>query len=229
MRRFLAFLAAAGIYGVASVILAAILLVISIYEHARDKNVVSYVFVVIAALVFCVGAFVAWSEENKKYEAEKAKHDEPNFGLRIESILTNYNAQTNVTTVCFAAAITNRGAPSHASGWHIRYQSRSIDVTVKYVTPPQERTELPPLGGRKLVLKRADLLPARSLPTVERGQTKHGRILFEIPGDRRQEIYSGNAAIWLGCLDNAERLCQSLFKSTPEIPDLQVYPDEEVI
>lgn len=228
MRKFLGFLAAAGIYGVASVLLAAILLVISIYEHARDKNVVAYVFVVIAALTFCVGSFVAWLEENKKYEAEKAKHDEPNFGLRIESILTFYNSESNITTVCFAAAITNRGAPSHASGWHVRYQSPSIDLTVKYVSLAQERIELPPIGGRKLVLKRLDLLPARSLPTIERGQTKHGRILFELPGDRRQEIYSGNAAMWIGCFDNAERLCQSLFKSTPEIPGLQAYPDEEV-
>jgi len=228
MHRFFGFLAAAGVYGVASVVMATVLLVISIYEHARDKNVVSYVFVVTAALVFCIGAFIAWLEENKKYEAEKAKHDEPNFGLRIESILTSYNSQTNSTTICFAAAITNRGAPSHAAGWHIRYQSHSIDVTVKYVSLPQERVELPAIGGRKLVLKRPDLLPARSLPTIERGQTKHGRILFEVPGDRRQEIYSGTAAIWVGCFDNAERLCQSLFKSTPEIPDLQAYPDEEV-
>jgi hypothetical protein len=228
MRRFLAFLAAAGVYGVASVILAAILLVISIYEHARDKNVVSYVFVVIAALVFCVGAFVAWLEENKKYEAEKAKHDEPNFGLQIESIITHYNPQSNITTACFAAAITNRGAPSHASGWHMRYQSHSIDVTVKFVSLPQERIELP-IGETKLILKRLDLLPARTLASIERGQTKHGRILFEVPGDRRQEIYSGNAVAWVGCFDNANRLCQSLFKSTPEIKDLLVYPDEDVV
>ncbi len=107
MRRFLAFIAAAGNYGVASVVIAAVLLTISIYEHTRDKNVVSYVFVVIAALVFCIGAFIAWSEENKKYEAEKAKHDEPNFGLRIESIITHYNPESNITTTCFAAAITN--------------------------------------------------------------------------------------------------------------------------
>jgi hypothetical protein len=189
--------------------------------------VVSYIFVVIAALVFCIGAFIAWLEENKKYEAEKAKHDEPNFKLQIESIITHYNPQSNITTTCFAAAITNRGAPSHAAGWHIRYQSRSIDVTVKSLTPAQERTEMP-IGGRTLVLKRLDLLPARFLPAVDREQAKHGRILFEVPGDRRQEIYSGNAVIWLGCFDNAERLCQSLFKSTPEIPDLQMYPDEEV-
>lgn len=228
MGRFLGFLAAAGFYGVASVVIATILLVISIYEHAHDKNVASYVFVVIAAMVFCIGAFIAWLEENKKYEAEKARHDEPNFGLRIESIITHYNPQINITTTCFAAAITNRGAPSHASGWHVRYQSRSVDVTVKYVSLPQESVELP-IGGRKLVLKRPDLLPARCLPTIERGQTKHGRVLFEVPGDRRQEIYSGNAVMWVGCFDNADRLCQSQFKSTPEISDLQAYPDEEVV
>jgi hypothetical protein len=228
MRRFLGFIAAAGIYGVASVVIATLLFAISIYEHTRDKNVVSYVFVATAALVFCIGAFIAWLKENTKYEAEKAKHDEPNFVLRVESILTFYDPQSNITTVCFAANIINRGAASHASGWHIRYQSHSIDVSVKYVSLAQERVELPAMRGRKLILKRPDLLPARCLPAIERGHSKHGRILFEVPGDRRQEIYSGNAAIWLGCFDNAERLSQSVFKSTPEVPDLQAYPDEEV-
>jgi hypothetical protein len=112
------------------------------------KNVVSYVFVVVAALVFCIGAFIAWLEENKKYDAEKAKHDEPNLGLQIESILTFYNPPTNLTTVCFAADVTNRGAPSRAAGWHMRYQSHSIDVTVKFVSLSQERLEFPTIGLR---------------------------------------------------------------------------------
>jgi len=228
MRRFLAFLAAAGMYGMASVLMAAILLGISIYEHIRDRNVVAYVFVVIAALVFCVGAFAAWSEENNKYQAEKAKHDEPNLGLQIDSIITHYNAHGNITTACFAAALTNRGAPSHAAGWHVRYQSHSIDVKVQYTSPKLDRTELP-LGNESLILKRLDMLPARSLPTIGRGETKHGRILFEIPGDRRDEIYSGAAVMWIGCFDNADRLCQAPFKSTAEVKGLKTYPDEEVI
>jgi hypothetical protein len=228
MRRFLAFLAAAGVYGVASVLIAAILLGISIFEHARDKNVVAYIFVVTAALAFCVGAFIAWLEENKKYEAEKAKHDAPNFRLQIESIITKYELQTNLTSLCFAADVVNRGAPSHAQGWHVRYQSHSIDITVKYISLVQDRAEIP-LGGNTLILKRLDLLPARTLATIERGQLRHGRILFEIPGDRRQEIYSGNAVMWIGCFDNADRLCQAPFKSTAEIPVLKTYPDEEVV
>jgi hypothetical protein len=85
------------------------------------------------------------------------------------------------------------------------------------------------IGGKQLVLKRLDLLPARSLPAVERDETKYGRILFEVPGDRRQEIYSGNAVAWLGCYDNAGRLCQTMFKATPEILELKTYPDEEVV
>jgi len=228
MRRFLSFLAAAGNYGVVSVAITAVLLTISIIEHTRDKNVVAYWLLFIAALVFCVGAYIAWSEENKKLEAEKAKHDAPKFTLNIETIVTAYWEQSNITSVCFAAYLTNRGAPSHAGGWHVRYQSHSIDVTVKYNTLPHERVELP-IGGRKLVLKRNDLLPARSLPSVERGQTKHGRVLFEIPGDRRQEIYSGQAVMWVGFFDNASRLCQALFQSTSPIEDLKTYPDEEFV
>lgn len=166
MRRFLGFIAASGLYGVVSVLATTVLLVISIYEHLHEKNVTSYILVIVAALVFCIGAFIAWLRENEKYEKEKAKHDEPNFNLEIETILTLFVPQSNTTTICFAASLTNRGAPSHAGGWHVRYQSATIDVTVKYTSLPQERVEFGPIDDHKLVLKRQDLLPARTLLTL---------------------------------------------------------------
>ncbi|HXT86279.1 MAG TPA: hypothetical protein VN745_04575 [Verrucomicrobiae bacterium] len=228
MGKFLGFLAAAGAYGVASVVIAFILFFISVYEHAHNQNVAAYVLILVGASIFCIGAFIAWSAENNKYEVEKAKHDAPNFDLIIESILTLYNPTQNMTVIVFAAMLTNRGAPSHAIGWRVRYQSNSIDITVKYVSLPQEKVNFGAIGGRTLVLKRQDLLPARCLPMIERGETKHGRVVFEIQGDRRQEIYSGNAVMRVMFDDNAHRLCEGLFKATGEVNDLQAYPDEEV-
>lgn len=229
MRKFLRFVVAAGTWGLLSMIAALALFTIAVVEHIRDKNVTSYVLLVFAALVFCFGSFLAWLEEHKKYEMEKNKHDNPNLVLNVESILTSYRQQDNVTTLCFACGLTNLGSPSNAGGWTLRYQSHSIDLTVKFMSLPDDKVPFPVAGGRNLVLKRLELLPARTLSAIERGHTKHGRLLYEIPGDRRDEVHSGAAMMWVGCVDNTGRICQSPFKTGPERsrPDLLTFPDEE--
>jgi hypothetical protein len=177
-----------------------------------------------------VGAFLAWNDEHNKYIAEQKKNDDPNFQLRIESTVPYYNSALNVTTLCFAADLTNYGSPSQASGWVLRYQSLTIDVAVKFVSPVQERVVFPVSGGYNLVLKRLDMLPAKTLNALERGHTKHGRILFEVAGDRRNEIHSGAAQMWIGCSDIKGRFYQTPFGANPQtlFAQLQPYPDEEI-
>lgn len=229
MRRFMLFVKAAGTLGLLSVVAALSLFLVSVYEHIQEKNVTSYIFLACAALMFCVGSFLAWLEEHRKYEAEKSRHENPNFYLNIETVLTAYDDKQNLTTLCFAASLLNLGSVSNASGWCLRYQSPSVDMTVKFISLPQDTMPFPVVGGRNLILKRLELLPARTLSSLERGHTKHGRVLFELPGDRRDEIYSGAAQMWIGCLDNTGRLCQAAFKTGPDhkVSALTTYPDEE--
>jgi hypothetical protein len=67
------FLASAGPLGISSVGLATVLFVISIMEHTQDKNVPATIFFVLGGLVFCYGAYLAWSHERDRYlELEKS-------------------------------------------------------------------------------------------------------------------------------------------------------------
>ena len=127
-KNFIQFLVAAGKIGITSVIAALVLLVVSIVEHVHGANLASYVLACAAALMFGAGAYAAWGKEHEQYETEKAKHDNPNLELNVVSILTKYDATTNVTTLCFAGIVINRGSPSIAFGWKVRYQSNSIDL-----------------------------------------------------------------------------------------------------
>lgn len=228
MRKIIQFIGAAGKWGWPSVLGTVIFIGISLWEHVRDKALASYLFPIVAALVFCAGAFKAWSEENKKYETEKAKHDNPNLELQIVSILTQYNRATNITTLCFAGIVINRGSASIGFGWKVRYQSPSIDLTVGFVSPPEDEYEWSPIGDKKPVLRRDTMLPARTLTPIERGHSRHGRVIFEIPRAREEEIYSGAAMMWIGCTDATGRLCQTSFQTGPakKMPTLQLFPDE---
>jgi hypothetical protein len=225
------FIVTAGTWGLLSMLASVALLAISIVEHVREKNVTSYVLLFFAALAFGVGAFIAWHEENKKYEAERTKHDNPNFQLTIASILTMYDPNRNITTACFAAMLVNSGSPSVAIGWTARYQSPSIDMTLGFMNPSSDELLWEPLQGQKLRLRRMDMLPARTLIPIERGHSRHGRVLFEFSGDRRAEVYSGAAQIWVGCSDVTGRLCQQLFTTSPGYiqPELRVFPDETIV
>lgn len=87
--RFFKFLNAAGKLGITSVVLSLLLFVVSIYEHATGKNLTAFVFVCLVPIFFAVGAFLAWSGEHDKLNAEFAKNSTPS--LRIELLATFFD------------------------------------------------------------------------------------------------------------------------------------------
>jgi hypothetical protein len=229
--RAFAFFAAAGRWGISLMTGGLFSWTFAAYEHFSGKSIPGFWWAVLGFALFMIGAFLAWNDEHNKYEIEKQKHDNPNFTLAVESVLTAYNQAQNGTTICFAASLTNRGSASHATGWILRYQSSTIDMTVKYVSLEEEKTIFPVSGDRDLILKRLDLLPARTLAAIERGHTRHGRLLFELVGDRRSEIFSGAAQMRIGCFDITGRLCQADFITDAQHlhSSLNTYPDEETV
>ena len=102
-----------------------------------------------------------------------------------------------------------------------------MDTVVAFVSLPNERATFPVAGGSNLVLKRAEMLPARTLNAIERGHTKHGRLLFEIGGSRINEISSGAARMWIGCYDVKEKLYEAIFQAGMAHEAVRPYPDEE--
>lgn len=73
MHRFRKFLDAAGERGWPSMIGTSVFVLLSILEHVWNHNVASYVFVVLAAILFCWGAYAAWSDADKQVEELKEK------------------------------------------------------------------------------------------------------------------------------------------------------------
>lgn len=228
--RFFLFLASAGKWGISLMTGGLFSWGFAAYEHFSGKSIPGFWWGALGLALFMVGAYLAWNDEHNKFAAEKDKNEKPNFVLRVESVITYYNAKLNGTTICFGADLTNYGSPSQASGWVLNYRSPTIEAAVKHLSLHEERVVFPVAGGHNLVLKRAEMLPARALNAIERGHTKHGRIIFELAGDRRNEIQSGAALMGIGCCDIYGKFYPALFKAGPETvcEQLNTYPDEEI-
>ena len=77
---------AAGKYGLSSMTFALVPLVIGVYEHSREKNLSGFVFSVAALILIMWGCYLAWNEEHKKLQLEKARNARPEFRVNISSI-----------------------------------------------------------------------------------------------------------------------------------------------
>jgi hypothetical protein len=221
------FVKTAGLLGGGRVVLAIILMGIAIWEHIHGKNAATFIFGLLVVVFFCFGAYVAWSKERDKYEQEARKHEQPNLQLTLHDVLSSYDPNRDVTTVVMSAVLVNRGVATVALGWVARFQSPQIDITIGYRNLPTEEYEWPLSNGNLLILRRQEMLTARTMQAIEKGHLVHGRIVFEFQGDRRAELANGSGRIWLGCYDFTGRLTQELFQGH-FIPDLNFFPDEEV-
>jgi hypothetical protein len=213
---FVEFLETAGKIGVGSVFLALLLFLIGIYEHLIGHNVPASWLMMLAVLSFGYGSFLAWRNERAKFVAEQQKHEQPNFNLRLGQVLTLYSANTNMTLMCLSGTLINSGSPSVGTVWTARYQSPTLDTTIGYINLLDAEWYWPLSNGRNLVLRRNRMLPAQTMTAIDKGHGCSGRILFEFQGDRRAELASGVAQIWLGCYDCTGRLCQSVTSTFAE-------------
>lgn len=194
---------------------------------ARNGNQITIVGTTILALLFfLIASFKAWSDENKKFEEAAKKNERPDLSIELGDVLTYYNLESNVTVVCAAVVVTNRGAASPAQGWKARFSSPRIDVTIGYSNLPSLEFPWALSNGHLLILRRPDMLPARTLNAIERGHTTHGRILFEFPGDIRPELGNFVGRLWIGCQDFQGTLVQQVFQGYP-ITQTNFFPDEE--
>jgi hypothetical protein len=81
------FLQAAGKLGMGSVILSLLSFGVTAWEHINARNVGASVFGFLTILLFCFGAYWAWSEERDRREAieEKCFDERPKMGLKLIS------------------------------------------------------------------------------------------------------------------------------------------------
>ncbi len=162
--------------------LAIILLGIAVYEHIQSKNVATSILVGLGIAFFCFGAYWAWNKERDKYEAEVAKHGNPNFELRLGQVDMSYDANRGITLILLSVTITNHGSTSAALSWQLQFNSPVMRITVPWTNLPFAITRWSIGGGQWLLLHQDQMLPAITAGAVETGHSKSGRLLFDIPG-----------------------------------------------
>jgi hypothetical protein len=78
------FIADAGAWGIASVITAAVLFGIGLWEHYRDKSVPAFWFICLTIPLFWIGAYAAWLKKHKSVIALQMDREAPKVFLRYE-------------------------------------------------------------------------------------------------------------------------------------------------
>jgi hypothetical protein len=78
------FFVAAGRLGGGSVVFALCLFVVSIYEHIADHDIPAYWLEGLGLLALCFGAFIAWSQENRRYLTAARELTEVRAGPRFD-------------------------------------------------------------------------------------------------------------------------------------------------
>jgi hypothetical protein len=73
--RLWSFFKTAGKFGWGGIALAILFSAVSLIEHLLDHNLAAYVMIVLGALAFCFGAYIAWDVEHQSYLSEVERHD----------------------------------------------------------------------------------------------------------------------------------------------------------
>ncbi|HEX5236448.1 MAG TPA: hypothetical protein VFW25_14095 [Silvibacterium sp.] len=230
VRRPVEFIKTAGLFGGGSVTLAIILFLITGLEHYWNQNVTATVFAALGIIFFCFGAFTAWNKERDKYEAEVTKTGNPSFVLDPGQMHVWYDINRGQTMILLSPTLTNHGATSAAFSWQISFNSSMLRIQVPYSSLPDSamRWIVPP-GNRALVLRNDKMLPFLTAEAVERGHSKSGRILFELPGNLERDILANPASLYLGCSNRLNQLTWQGLSQSNIMSEFAALPGEEYV
>jgi hypothetical protein len=180
-----------------------------------------------AAIVTC---YRIWSQEFDR--AEDLTHTlndrKPKLSLNIESAIWVYDAERDLTVFVLSACIMNSGEPTVAISWQAKYHLDGTDeqMTGFYIHQLGYRVLV---ADTELILTNDNLLTPQVLThRLERGDAKLGRILFTVPGDRREEIKAKQFSITVECFDYEHTPYSTIFKpSGVPLVGLRTYPGEK--
>jgi hypothetical protein len=189
MKRLFQFAKAAGALGLTSVAAAVVFLFVSIFEHTQDKNVEAYSFIVIAALLLCNGAFLAWSAEHQLVEEKTAKLEsfrtEADIGIEI---VKGYLSNSLPRDIMLGIRVVNRRdcrVTIPQVNLEIIRDGKSIPFLGRFnATKPDARflvrEEIIGEGIRQRIHKRSthDLFDSLVDIPLERGMHRYGEMIF---------------------------------------------------
>jgi hypothetical protein len=153
-----------------------------------------------------------------------------NFYLVLGQLHLYFNQQNNQTYILLSPTVTNHGATSAATYWHVSFNSPMLRISVPYsnLPDPVSRWILPD-GRRALTLQSEKMLPSITAEAVESGHSKSGRILFELPGNLVADILANPTQLYVGCSDRLGRITLQGLSQVNVMSDFACLPGEEVI
>ena len=113
MERFLRFVAAAGKKGVSLMTGGVLCFAIALYEHFRGSSLAGFAFAVGSILALLAGAFYAWDDADRKYDAERNRNSKPDITGEVpyaacHTILTSNEPGRSGRMILLKLRITNR-------------------------------------------------------------------------------------------------------------------------
>lgn len=148
------------------------------------------------------------------WEMFEREHDIPPslFEMHVEQALFNYNARLNLTEVLLAVSIKNSGGPCVTSCWSIHYHSSKLDKdNLRPINPVSQPLYFlmsvdPTDANRGIALEyysARGIADTTILVPINKDSPAVGRLLINVPGDRRDEIRSGDAVIDVTICDHS--------------------------
>lgn len=184
-----------------------------------------------AALCFFFAAARVWTTEHRaRIKAEQQLSDitKPDFVFGISQMISRYQKEGNVTVALISAEILNKGAASVTGNWKAHYKSPTLDGDMDFVTPDREPVMFGgsgPAGAVAFYGTKAIQLTT-SVNRIERGDRVSGRMLLTIPGNRSDEISSGQATVTISMEDYLGRSYSAEFIGGPGTERLKFLPGE---
>jgi hypothetical protein len=80
------FIKTAGAWGWGSMLGALGFLVLSAVEHTKAHDVSGYIYLLVAVVLFCIGAYLAWKNDYDRLLKELVKNSHPEFQLEVSRL-----------------------------------------------------------------------------------------------------------------------------------------------
>jgi hypothetical protein len=153
--------------------------------------------------------------------------DRPNFVFYLGDLIWKFDGEKDRTVFFLGARILNMGGSSITQLWTATYSVGGSSETMKsfYLVGPYVLV----IGEEQITFENEDLLNVKTAETVvEKGRAVHGRLLFTVPGNRRDQVNALQHRIEVHFQDYlSNSYSASYTPSSAPLPSLTRHPFEK--
>jgi hypothetical protein len=176
-----------------------------------------------------LGVLLIWLD----HRSVLAKHrplvaGESGLKLTLADILHLYDKNLDIMVFVLSAYLINRGEPTIAKDWYAEYEIGDSKEVMKsfYLMSDYAIT----IRDETIVIESKNLIQSQVLTNrLEKGEAKHGRIIFTLPGNRTDQVKALRFKIRVECSDYADRKTSAMFIPDPTpLNGMKMYPGERL-